>query len=134
VSQDNTCPADMAVRDVLSYLLSVNDTLFWSHHNFVWFCRDSPPIWVMSSLFLRFLDHTQRRTTVGRTPLDKRSARHTNLYLITHNTHNRQTSMPLVGFEHATPTSEWPQTHALDRAAIVISSPVILLKNYANYF
>ena len=37
---------------------------------------------VMVSSFLRFLDHTQRRTTVGRTTLD--------LYLTTHNTHNRQ--------------------------------------------
>jgi len=26
---------------------------------------------VMASSFLRFLDHTQRRTTVGRTPLDE---------------------------------------------------------------
>jgi len=25
----------------------------------------------MASLFMRFLDHTQRRTTVGRTPLDE---------------------------------------------------------------
>jgi len=29
----------------------------------------------MASSFLRFLDHTQRRTTVGRTPLDEWSAR-----------------------------------------------------------
>ena len=35
----------------------------------------------------------------------------------THNTHNRQTSMPLVGFEPAIPARERPQTHALDDAA-----------------
>ena len=29
------------------------------------------PHWVRASLFTRFLDHTQRRTTVGRTPLDE---------------------------------------------------------------
>jgi hypothetical protein len=46
-----------------------------------------------------FLDHTQWRSTVGRTPLDERSARHRDLYLTTHDTHNRQISMPLVGFE-----------------------------------
>jgi len=46
-----------------------------------------------------FLDHTQRRSTVGRTPLDERSARRRDLYLTTHDTHNRQISMPLVGFE-----------------------------------
>jgi len=42
---------------------------------------------------MRFLDHT-RRTTVGRTPLDEWSARRSDLYLTTHNTHNRQSSMP----------------------------------------
>ena len=43
---------------------------------------------VMASSFLRFLDHTQRRITVGRTPLDALSVRHRDLYL-THNTHDR---------------------------------------------
>ena len=46
-----------------------------------------------------FLDHTQRHATVGRTPLDERSARRRDLYLTTHDTHNRQVSMPPVGFE-----------------------------------
>jgi hypothetical protein len=31
--------------------------------------------WARVSSFTRFLDHTQRRTTFGRTPLDKWSAR-----------------------------------------------------------
>jgi len=48
----------------------------------------------MTSSFLRFLDHTQWRITFGRTPLDEWSARRTDLYLTTHNTHNRQISMP----------------------------------------
>jgi hypothetical protein len=47
----------------------------------------------------RFLDHTQRRTTFGRTLLDEWSAGLRDLYLTTHNTHNRQTSMLSVGFE-----------------------------------
>ena len=38
-------------------------------------------------------------------------------YLTTHNIHNRQTSMSLVGFEPTISAGEWPQTHALDRAA-----------------
>ena len=29
------------------------------------------PQWAMASSFPRLLDHTQRRTTVGRTPLDE---------------------------------------------------------------
>jgi hypothetical protein len=57
-----------------------------------------------------------RHTTFGRTPLDERSARRRDLYLTTHNTHNRQTSMPPVGLEPKIPVSERPQTHALDRA------------------
>ena len=36
--------------------------------------------------FLMFLDHTQRRSTVGRTPLDEWSARRRDLYLTTHDT------------------------------------------------
>jgi len=56
---------------------------------FIW--RNSPPPpWAMTSSFTRFLDHTQRRTTVGRTSLDEGSARRRDLYLITHNTHDRQ--------------------------------------------
>jgi hypothetical protein len=50
--------------------------------------------WVWLLIFTRFLDHTQRRTTVGRTPLDEWSVRRRDLYLTTHNNHNRQTSMP----------------------------------------
>ena len=46
-----------------------------------------------------FLDHTQRRSAVGRSPLDEWSARRRDLYLTTHDTHNRQISMPPVGFE-----------------------------------
>jgi len=35
----------------------------------------------MEHLFLMFLDHTQRRNTVGRTPLGEWSARRRDLYL-----------------------------------------------------
>jgi len=45
------------------------------------------PTRAMASSFLMFLDHTRQRTTVDRTPLDEWSARSTNLYLTTHNTH-----------------------------------------------
>ena len=43
----------------------------------------------MERLFLMFLDHTQPRSTVGKTPLDEWSARRRDLYLTTHDTHNR---------------------------------------------
>jgi len=48
----------------------------------------------MEHLFLMFLDHTQWRSTVGKTPLDEWSAGRRELYLTTHDTHNRQISMP----------------------------------------
>ena len=64
-----------------------------------------------------FLDHTQRRITVGRTPLDEWSARRRDLYLTTHNSHNRQISMLPMGFEPTISASERPQTYALDSAA-----------------
>jgi len=51
-------------------------------------------IFQWASSFTRFLDHIQRHTTFGRTPLDEWSARRRDLYLTTHNTHNRQTSIP----------------------------------------
>ena len=73
---------------------------------FLWRCG---PTRAMASSFLRFLDHTRRRITVGRTPLDEWSARRRDLYLTTHNTHNRQISMPPVGFE----------PHGLSRRAVV---------------
>jgi len=55
-------------------------------------------------------------TTVGRTSLDVSSARRRDLYLTTHNIHNRETSMPSVGFEPTNSAGEWLQT-ALDGAA-----------------
>ena len=45
-------------------------TLHWNRCRlFFFFWCDSPP-WVKASSFMKILDHTKRRTTVGRTPLD----------------------------------------------------------------
>ena len=44
------------------------------------------------------------------------TSRRRDLRLTTHNTHNRQTSMPPVGFEPTISAGERPQTYALDRA------------------
>ena len=76
-------------------------------------------------------DHTQRHTTVGRTPLDEWSARRRDLYLTTHNTHNRQTSMPPAGFEPTISAGERPQTtYALDRAAAGTGIWEVSLRKY----
>jgi hypothetical protein len=74
------------------------NSLFQYQGFFLWRCD---PMRVMISSLLGFLDHTQRRITVGKTPLDKWSARRRDHYLTTHNTHNRQISIPSVGFKPA---------------------------------
>jgi hypothetical protein len=53
-------------------------------------------------------NNTQRHT-LGRNPLDEISGRRKYLYLITHNNHKRQTSMPPTGFEPAITANERPQ-------------------------
>src|SRR5215475_2057296 len=83
----------------------------------LWRCD---PTRVMASSFLRFLDHTQRRNTFGRTPLDERSARSRDLYLTTHDTHNRQISMPPVGFEPTISAGERPAAARLLRSWVRI--------------
>ena len=74
----------------------------------------------MEHLFLMFLDHTHRRTTVGRTPLDEWPARGRDLYLTTNDTHNRQISMPPVGFEPTISAGERPAAAHLLRAWVRI--------------
>ena len=73
---------------------------------FVCFWRDSPQ-WARATSFTRSLDHTQRRTAVGRTPLDEWSARRRDLYLTTRNTHDRH------------PCPQWnSKPHSHRRAAV----------------
>ena len=71
----------------------------------------------MEHPFLMFLDHAQRRSTVGRTLLDERSARRRDLYLAIHDTHIRHTFMSPAGFEPKISAGERPQTYALDCTA-----------------
>ena len=99
-------------------LIVASSWVFYLSHlcRFVCFWYDSPQ-WARASSFTRFPDHTQRRATASRSPLDEWSARLRDLYLTTHNTHNRQTSTLPVGFEPTISAGERPQTYALDRAA-----------------
>jgi hypothetical protein len=104
---------------------SLINTPWWWHFTcqntclyiYIYIWLDSP-IWAWASSFRRgFMITHLRHATVGKTPLDEGSARRRDLYLTTHNTHNRQTSMPPVGFESTILVSERPKTHALDRTA-----------------
>ena len=68
------------------------------------------------------------------TPLDRRR----DFCQTTHNTHNRQTLMPLVGFEPTISAGERPQTYALDRAAIgtgtTTATTTTTTTNYYYYY
>jgi hypothetical protein len=109
----------MLTRSFNNWERTYRSIFYWTSPHFffffflLWRCD---PTWVMVSSFLMFLDHTQRRTTFGRIRLDEWSARRRNLFLKTHNTHNRQTSMPPLGFEPTISAGDRPQTYALDRA------------------
>jgi hypothetical protein len=74
---------------------------------------------------------TLRYTTLGNTSLKKWYARRRDLYLTTHNTQKRQTSMPPAGFELAVSAIERPQTHALDRA--ITGMTVGIAHPFRNY-
>ena len=66
-----------------------------------------PPQWARAFSFTTFLDHTQRRTTVGRTPLDEWSARRRNLYFFYQTKYRRLTlwrlKTPIVIVPHRQP-------------------------------
>jgi len=116
-------------RPVMGLLLQWNKTMFlmyyWLHVSvfktvikpiamFVClFLARQPPQWARASSFTGFLNHTQRRIAVGRTPLDEWSARHRDLYLKIHTLHSQQTCIHApVGFEPTIPAGERPQTYA----------------------
>ena len=78
-----------------------------------------------SGLHYRGFAIALRDTILDKTPLDKGSALHGDLYLTTHNTHKRQTSMPPAEFEPAISPSVRPQTYALDRSVTGIFDNII---------
>ena len=82
---------------------------------FICFLRRNSPSRTRTASFLRFIDHTKYIITVARPSLHERSACRRDLYLTTHNTHERQTFMPSAGFEPSIPASNWPQILAVDR-------------------
>jgi hypothetical protein len=94
---------------------------------FIW-CNS--PQWARASSFTRYVDDTQRRTTVSRTPLDEWSTRNRDLYVTTQNTDNRQTSMSLVRFEPTISAGERPQIYALDRATL---GPAMCVNNKLKF-
>ena len=96
---------------VLALFVSLNFSLYvylFSHpHILLYTCLFSNrislplmvlwPIYLMHPLLEIFRCSWHTHSTLGRTPLDERSAPRRDLYLTTRNTHNRQTSMPSGG-------------------------------------
>jgi len=101
----------------LSFFLSFSDLFLPTH------CRYRALL-----LHLIILDDTH---TLGRASLYEWLARRGDLYLTTHNTHNRRTYMPLAGFETVILLSERPQTHDLNRGAIEIACRHCALFNFS---
>jgi len=82
------------------------------------------PLWLDSptgprSPHYRDFTITLTHTKLDKTPLDEWSTRR-DRYLTTYKTYKRETSMPPAGLEPTISSSEQPQTHAFDRAAIGI--------------
>jgi hypothetical protein len=74
--------------------------------------------------------HTIRHTrthTPGSTPLNERSTRHRSRHL-----HNKQTSMPSMGFEPAIPSISRLQTYALDCTTTWIGISDVVDLNYVG--
>jgi len=89
--------------------------LYYTRYLFVCFWRNSLH-WARASSFTGFLDHTQRRKTLGRTPLDEWSARRRDLYLATQHAQETVIHAP-VRFETTISAGERPQTYTLECAA-----------------
>jgi len=75
----------------MTFLL-VTDVPDYRYFSIIYFFLRNSPQWAMASLFTRYLDHKQRRTTVGRNPLDESLARRRDLYL-TNTQHSQQTDI-----------------------------------------
>jgi hypothetical protein len=72
--------------NTLIALMVLSHNYAYIYYYLLWLCS---PAQAMASSFMRFRDHTKRRATVSRIPLDEWSAHRRDIYLTTHNTHNK---------------------------------------------
>ena len=86
----------------------------------------SPPKWFRALIIIEVSSsHSDTPHSVGLLWTSDKPDTGTSTYT-THNTYNRQTSMPPAGFEPIITASERPQTHAPDRAATGIGFRTVL--------
>jgi hypothetical protein len=90
-------PQQQSVKTTIMSLLGIPSVYMFSFHGVAAPSRPGRPHYRRFTIRLR-------PTTLGRTPLDEGSARRRDLYLTTHNTHNRQTSMPPGGIRTRNPS------------------------------
>ena len=75
-----------AILTTTTTTTTTTNFFFHWHYKTLWVCIFQPSSGVIAFSRARFLDHTQRRAAVGRTPLDEWSVRRRDLYLTTHTT------------------------------------------------
>jgi hypothetical protein len=94
-------------QHLLEVINSVVDSNLWRHK----WCTFSLHYWTAPSgprpPSYRGFTITHRHTTLGNSPLEKWSARSTELYLSIHNNHKKQSSMHPAGFEPTIPASQF---------------------------
>jgi hypothetical protein len=102
-----------------------NATLLYAVKSYIYifsFSMTQQPLVGQSILIIEASrSHSVTQITLGRTSVDEWSARRRGLYLTTHNSHKRQTSMPPAVLKLLIPASQRPQNHNLDLAATRIS-------------
>ena len=117
--------------------LNSRETISFPRHIFLFFpgvsthcgCIFTARQRALASSFSGFLDQTQRRATIGRTTLEDWSVRRRDLYLTTHNTHNKH---PCTGWDsnprsqQASGRTPTPQTARLLGPAHCVYSSVLL--------
>jgi hypothetical protein len=112
----NTYSGNVEHRNIYTRFLStkVNFPHLQSHY----LCDTFRPVFGSSfAPFLGLHDHTHLDTPHWVELLWTSDQPDAETSTSTHNTHKRQTSMPLTGFEPIIPASERPKTHASDCAA-----------------
>ena len=80
---------DGHITEILSFISKII-----YRRKFLFFQNATTPSWPEPPLYRGFTITLNDTYTLGRTLLDECSARRRDLYLATHNTHNRQTFMP----------------------------------------
>jgi len=102
-------------RFAMILILAAENYSIFNVHNIYTFSRDSTALMGLDLLTEIFRSYSDTPHSAGLFRTSDRPL--ADLYLTTHDTLKRQTSMLSAGFEPEIPARERPQTHGLDRAA-----------------